>query len=226
VALRLYDDLAEAGHFPWLDEKDLLPGEDWPSRIEEEIRECKLFIALLSSRSLNRRGFVQKELRIALDVLDTIPVNESFLIPVRLDECSPRHERLRPLHRLDLFPDYAAGLRRLLTSLEQGRRTPGRLWIDVGIEIPPDIATWPDDRLFRYLKAVLLPEAQERAYRDYEYVLTDDAHEAIRFRTKEKLLEVARRFGFLESFERWLKQEQPANAGVSESDANRSYKQP
>lgn len=95
VALWLYDDLAKAGHFPWLDEKDLLPGEDWASRVVEEIRECKLFLALLSHHSLNRRGFVQKELRVALDVLDQVPVDERFLIPVRLDACEPRDERRR-----------------------------------------------------------------------------------------------------------------------------------
>ena len=204
VALRLYDDLARAGHFPWLDEKDLLPGEDWPRRVEKEIRECKLFLALLSQDSLSRRGFAQKELRVALDVLDQVPVDERFLIPVRLDACEPRDETLRRLHRLDLFPDYAAGLERLLRSLEEGRRRPGRLWIDVGVVVPEDVASWPDERLFRYIEEVLAPEARLRAQRDYEDVPMEESAQAIRARTEEKLRDVARKFGFAERLETWL----------------------
>lgn len=212
VALRLYEHLRTAGHSPWLDEKDLLPGEDWSSRIEEEVRACKLFLALISSHSLNRRGFVQKELRMALAVLDTIPVNERFLIPVRLDECDPRDERIRRLHWLDLFPDYTAGLTRLVHSLDEGRRSAGRLWIDVGVEVPPDIAAWPDRKLFGYLQGVLLPEARERAQRDYENVPLENPDEAIRLRTREKLFDVASRLGFPERFERWLEQGDAASS--------------
>lgn len=208
VAVRLYQDLEKAGHYPWLDVEDLLPGDDWPSRIEAEIKECKQFIALLSSRALSKRGYVQKELRTALDVLDTIPVDVRFLIPVRLDECEPRDAKLKRLQRLDLFPDYAAGLPRLLRALDEGRRIPGRLWIKVGLEIPPDIATWPDGKLFRFIREDLLPEARERAQRDYEYVPTRDYQEAVRKRTVEKLFDVARRFGFLDGLERCLEQDQ------------------
>lgn len=220
IALRLYEDLSTAGHNPWLDEKGLLPGEDWARRIEEEIRACKLFLALISSHSLNRRGFAQKELRMALAVLDTIPVNERFLIPVRLDECDPRDARIRRLHRLDLFPDYAAGLTRLVRSLEEGRRSPGRLWIDVGIELPPDIAAWPDRKLFKYIQDVLLPEARERAQRDYENVPLENADEAIRQRTREKLRDVASRLGFLERFKRWIDQEDATTATPRRDECN------
>ena len=213
VAHWLYDDLARAGHFPWLDEKDLLPGEDWASRVVAEIRECKLFLALFSRHSLNRRGFVQKELRVALDVLDQVPVDERFLIPVRLDACEPRDEKLRRLHRLDLFPDYAAGLERLLRSLEEGRRRPGRLWIDVGVLVPEDVASWPDETLFRYIEEVLVPEARERAQRDYEGVPMEESAQAIRARTEEKLRDVARTFGFAERLETWLERAGGATRG-------------
>jgi hypothetical protein len=213
VARQLYGDLVAAGHAPWLDEKDLLPGEDWASRIRQEILECRHFVALLSSRSLNKRGFVQKELRMALDVLETIPIDERFLIPLRLDSCYPKDERLAKLHWADLFPDYDDGLGRLFRTLKATKVLPGRLWIDVGVEVPPDTGKWSDEELFPYIRTVLIPEARERAQRDYEYVPIDQADEAIRVRTEEKLLEVAARFGFLDGLRCCLEQQQRGAAG-------------
>ena len=60
---------------------------------------------------------MQKELRQALDLLDTFPPGEVFVIPVRIDDSAPRHERLQDLHWIDLFPEYRDGFRRLLRSL-------------------------------------------------------------------------------------------------------------
>ncbi len=58
----------------------------------------------------------------ALDVLDEFPENEIFIIPVRLDDCEPIHERLRNLHRVDLFRSYEHSLkkiRRVFETLEE-----------------------------------------------------------------------------------------------------------
>jgi hypothetical protein len=87
VAQQLYRDLAAAGHSPWIDKEDLVPGDDWRHSIAEEIRSCKYFVALISSQSLGKRGFVQKELRLALEVLEESPIDHRFLIPVRLNDC-------------------------------------------------------------------------------------------------------------------------------------------
>lgn len=40
-----------------------------------------------------------------------------FVIPVRLDDSKPRHERLADLHWLDFFADYPEGFQKLLRSL-------------------------------------------------------------------------------------------------------------
>jgi hypothetical protein len=57
----------------WMDEKDLLPGQDWKLAIESAINQCDIFIACLSKTSVTKKGFVQKELRTAYDVLDNLP---------------------------------------------------------------------------------------------------------------------------------------------------------
>src|SRR3954453_17906892 len=103
TALRLYRDLHENGARPWLDVEDLVGGENWKHAITRAISESSHFIALISVHSVNKQGFVQKELRQALDLLETFPPGEVFVIPVRLDDSKPRHEQLADLHWLDIF---------------------------------------------------------------------------------------------------------------------------
>jgi hypothetical protein len=68
---------------------------------------------LLSSHSLVKRGFVQKEVRQALDLLDEVPDSQIFLIPLRLEYCTPEHDRLRALQWVDLLQMWEAGVDRL-----------------------------------------------------------------------------------------------------------------
>ena len=47
----LYRDLAQSGYAPWLDEKDLLPGQDWRAEIDKAVRDCDVVIVCLSKSS-------------------------------------------------------------------------------------------------------------------------------------------------------------------------------
>jgi hypothetical protein len=113
-AKRLYNDLLDSGVTPWIDTECIRPGENWRAAIRRGIKECRYFLALLSQHSVARRGFVQKELRIALELLDEFPDTAVFIIPLRLDDCHPTAERLHDLHWLDMFPSWDDGLRRLV----------------------------------------------------------------------------------------------------------------
>jgi hypothetical protein len=116
-ARRLYRDLRRAGHNPWIDEEDLLPGDDWRLCVRRTIQNATYFLALLSNQSLGKRGFVQKELRLAYDVLDELPRGHIFLIPVRLEPCAPVDDRITALNWVDFFPSYTDGFERLLRGL-------------------------------------------------------------------------------------------------------------
>lgn len=113
AARRLYDFLLLQGQEPWLDKECLLPGQKWESAIQAAIRESHFFIALLSLNSIEKRGYVQKELRAGLEMLGQIPDSQIFLIPIRIGECEPTHERLRELQWVDMFPNWEDGLQRL-----------------------------------------------------------------------------------------------------------------
>jgi hypothetical protein len=117
IAKRLYNDLKKAGVTPWMDKYKLLTGQNWKVHITKAVRESKFFIALLSTLSLSKRGFVQKELKLALNILDEFPNEDIFIIPVRTDDCEPADEKLKNLHWADLFPSYEEGLKKILSVL-------------------------------------------------------------------------------------------------------------
>jgi hypothetical protein len=121
AAKRLFNTLTEAGAEPWLDVESLLPGQHWESEIEKAIKQTDFVIALLSLKSLSKRGFVQKELRYALSLLDEIPEGDVFLIPARLDECRPEHKKLQEINWVDLFPAYEIGVDKLLRVIRPSR---------------------------------------------------------------------------------------------------------
>ncbi|HEX6863072.1 MAG TPA: toll/interleukin-1 receptor domain-containing protein, partial [Thermoanaerobaculia bacterium] len=112
-AVRVYRALTESGLDVWFDRVSLLPGQNWRLAISDAIRRARCFVALLSSRSVEKRGFVQAETRKALDVLLEIPPGDSYIIPVRLDPCSPQHEVLHDLQWVNLYEDWGFGLKRI-----------------------------------------------------------------------------------------------------------------
>lgn len=112
---QLYTRLRESGYHPWLDEEDLLPGQDWALEIRAAVRRSDVVAVCLSRQSIQKSGFVQKEIGFALDVADEQPEGTIFLIPVRLEECAVP-SRLARWHWVDLFEDN--GYDRLVRSLE------------------------------------------------------------------------------------------------------------
>jgi hypothetical protein len=113
----LYRRLTQDGIHCWFDEEDLLPGQDFDREITKALRDCRHVLACLSRASTTKAGYVQKELKRALDLADEQPEGSIFLIPVRLEPCEVP-DRLRRLHWVDLF--HPTGYERLLRTLRQG----------------------------------------------------------------------------------------------------------
>lgn len=112
---KLYLRLLALGCSPWLDDESLLPGQDWDVEIRNAIRSAHVFIACLSKGSVTKRGYVQKEIRFALDVADEIPEGEIFIVPIKLESCDVP-ESLARWHWLEAYRD---GYGRLISSLAQ-----------------------------------------------------------------------------------------------------------
>jgi DNA-binding transcriptional regulator YiaG len=98
---RLNKSLQNAGFQTWLDKERLLPGDDWQAEIEKAIRSAAAIVVCLSSTSVSKTGYVQKELRFALDTALYMPPASVFLIPCVLCEVK-LPESLGHLHAVDL----------------------------------------------------------------------------------------------------------------------------
>jgi len=114
-ALALYEHLQKNDFQPWIDRLDLLPGQKWEVEILKAIETSDIILICLSENSVTKEGYVQKEMKIALDKALEIPDEHIFLIPVRLDNSKvPRS--LKQYQWVDLFE--RNGSSKLLISLQ------------------------------------------------------------------------------------------------------------
>jgi hypothetical protein len=149
----LYHRLKGHGYGPWLDEEDLVAGQEWEPEIRAAVRRSDVVVVCLSHASINKEGFVQKEIKLALDVEEEKPPGTIFMIPLRLDEVEVP-ARLARWHWINFFqPD---GFERLRAALDaqaslvgiernedKGSGTDGLNW-RCGIYDYPPLSSWPE----------------------------------------------------------------------------------
>jgi hypothetical protein len=119
AAERLFEALEASGFEPWLDRRRLLPGQNWPRSIDEAIETSDFFVACFSRHSVSKKGGFQAEIRYALDCTQRFPLDEIFLMPVRLDACVVPSRIEHEIHYIDLFPDWESGLRHLVAAMRR-----------------------------------------------------------------------------------------------------------
>lgn len=108
----------------WLDEENLLPGQDWDLEIRKAVRAADVVLVCLSNGSVTKAGYVQKEIRLALDVADEQPEGATFIIPAKLEECTAP-SRLSQWQWVDLFTD--SGYERLKKALAHQAEKAGKV---------------------------------------------------------------------------------------------------
>ncbi len=113
----LYQELSDAGFKPWMDKKDILPGERWETSIRRAIRRSDFFLACLSANSATKRGVLQKEIKDALDIWQEMLDSDIYLIPVRLEDCEVP-ESLSDFQWVNLFEEN--GWTRLVEAIQVG----------------------------------------------------------------------------------------------------------
>jgi hypothetical protein len=114
---KLYQAFEQNGFRPWLDKKKLLPGQNWPRAIETAIQTSDFFVACFSRRATSKRGSFHSELRFALNCAAQVPLDEIFFIPLRLDDCVVPRRIARQVQYLDLFPEWDAGVSRVIAVI-------------------------------------------------------------------------------------------------------------
>jgi outer membrane protein assembly factor BamD (BamD/ComL family) len=164
----LYQRLIRDGVDAWLDKEKLLPGQDWQSEISKAVRESDVVIVCLSNKSITKEGYIQKELKFALDIASEKPEGTIFLIPARLEECDVP-PRLAPWQWVDLFE--ADGYERLMRSLhiraeKLGMRVGETVYTDREVEQRLD-------QLYTDGLAALWVEDWDKAYLRFQAILRE-----------------------------------------------------
>ena len=71
----------------WFDQKELVGGDAWDAKIRRQIKECTLFLAVISQNTNARlEGYFRREWKLAIDRTHDMADEKAFLLPVVIDE--------------------------------------------------------------------------------------------------------------------------------------------
>jgi TolB-like protein/Tfp pilus assembly protein PilF len=86
AARRICDALRAGGVEVWFDQSQLRGGDAWDQEIRGQIRECALFLPIISLNSQSRlEGYFRREWRLAVDRTHDMADGKPFLVPVVID---------------------------------------------------------------------------------------------------------------------------------------------
>jgi hypothetical protein len=130
----VYRRLLDAGFEVWMDKINLLPGQRWQQEIPRAIRHSDFILIFFSKNSVAKRGYVQREFRLALDTLEEMPQDAIHTIPIRLDDCQIP-EQFRHLQWSDLSEE--GEFDRIVQALQWGIEQRQHFTPEPALEPPP-----------------------------------------------------------------------------------------
>jgi len=87
AARRIAEALRGFGVEVWFDMSELRGGDAWDAKIKKQIRECALFIPIISATTQAREeGYFRREWKLAVDRTHDMAENRAFIVPVLIDE--------------------------------------------------------------------------------------------------------------------------------------------
>jgi tetratricopeptide (TPR) repeat protein/TolB-like protein len=129
AARRIADALLAAGIEVWFDQSELLGGDAWDAKIKKQIRECTLFLPVISTRTQSRgEGYFRREWNLAAQRLLDMAPGRPFLLPVVIDDTAEgsalvSEEFLRvQWSRLpdgEVTPEFLRRVQELIAALQQ-----------------------------------------------------------------------------------------------------------
>jgi TolB-like protein len=126
AARRIADTLRSAGVEVWFDQSELRGGDVWDQRIRHQIRECALFLPIISSHTQQRsEGYFRLEWRLADQRTHLMGRSRPFIVPVCVDDTSETDADVPDsfsaaqwtrLHNGDVQPAFVKLVLRLLST--------------------------------------------------------------------------------------------------------------
>jgi TolB-like protein len=87
AARRIADALRAFGVEVWFDQSELRGGDAWDGKIKKQIRECTLFVPLVSAQTQARsEGYFRREWLLAVERTRDMAHGVAFIVPVVIDE--------------------------------------------------------------------------------------------------------------------------------------------
>jgi eukaryotic-like serine/threonine-protein kinase len=176
AAQRLCASLRAAGIEVWFDQSELRGGDAWDEKIRREIRDCALFIAIISANTQARlEGYFRREWKLAADRTANMSDDKAFLLPVVIDATTDLDARVPEQFRkvqwtslppAGISPGFVERIRQLLADPITPPGTP------VGHAAPAARIAIPDKSI------AVLPFADMSALQDQEY-FSDGLAEAL-----------------------------------------------
>jgi TolB-like protein/Tfp pilus assembly protein PilF len=115
AAQRICSALRAAGLEVWFDRSELRGGEVWDRQIREQIQNCRLFIAVISSNTEARdEGYFRREWGFAVERTRDMAERKPFIVPVVIDDTREQSPSVPEKFNLIQW-----------TRLPGGRATPG-----------------------------------------------------------------------------------------------------
>jgi TolB-like protein/predicted Zn-dependent protease len=136
AAKRICEALRQAGVEVWFDQNELRGGDSWDAKIRKQIKECALFVPVISTNTNSRpEGYFRLEWKLAVDRSHLLADDHPFLFPIVIDDTPDATARVPDKFRdvqwtrlrLDETPaELAKRVTRLLSgsAMEAGRPRP------------------------------------------------------------------------------------------------------
>jgi TolB-like protein/tetratricopeptide (TPR) repeat protein len=115
AARRIGAALRSAGIEVWLDQSELRGGDAWDQKIRQQIRDCALFVPIISANTNARsEGYFRLEWKLAVDRSHLMAEDRPFLLPIVIDDLAEITarvpDRFRERQWLRLAAESADGL--------------------------------------------------------------------------------------------------------------------
>lgn len=95
AAQSIADTLRNQGVEVWFDRSELVGGDAWDAKIRRQIKECALFVAVISQNTNARlEGYFRREWKLAIDRTHDMADEKAFLLPVVIDDQSAATPRV------------------------------------------------------------------------------------------------------------------------------------
>jgi TolB-like protein len=135
AAQRICEALRAAGIEVWFDQSELRGGDAWDQSIRRQIKNCTLFIAIISRNTHDRdEGYFRLEWKLAVDRCHLMASDRTFLLPVVIDDTRDDDERVPERFREvqwtrlrggETPPAFVDRVGRLLTPADSHAQAPG-----------------------------------------------------------------------------------------------------